>query len=91
MITFYYTPDCEGCGSIEAALQKNSVEHQVVVVLNAEEKKKHFSTNVALPILKNEHLVFSGMEEICEHLGAVLEIESPVCAPCSCVMHEKTV
>lgn len=68
MITFYYTPECFECFEIEKFLEKKRLLHESIVVSNAEEKKKHFSNNLALPILKDEHVVFSGIEAILEYL-----------------------
>ena len=93
MITLYYTPDCSGCLAIKEALQNSAVDHEVICVPNEEEKKQHFSTNVALPILKNEHVVYSGFEAICEHLkellGGDVAVFELVSAECSCRISAK--
>lgn len=68
MITYYRTAEHDGRDDIEKILHAIPVEFESVRIQDAKEKHKHFSSNIALPILKVDHMVYEGPAAIYEFL-----------------------
>jgi glutaredoxin len=76
MVTLYCTPNCPSCAKIEDILKEISLAHDIVLIQDETEKMKHFSTNIALPILKDEHIAYAGQDAIITHLGELTHLEA---------------
>lgn len=68
MITYYRRAEHDECDDIEKILHAIPLEFESVRIQDAKEKHKHFSSNIALPILKVDHMVYEGSAAICEFL-----------------------
>ncbi len=68
MMTFFRTPDCEGCGAIQEALKQSCIAHETVAVASVDDLPPELAGQGGPPILIDEHEVISGAENIIAHL-----------------------
>ena len=68
MMTYFRTPDCEGCGAIQEALEQLCIAHETVVVGSADDLPAEMAGQGGPPILVDEHEVICGSRNIIDHL-----------------------
>ena len=68
MMTFFRTEDCEGCGTIQEALEQLCIAHETVVVGSEAELPAEAAGQGGPPILVDEQEVIRGSREIINHL-----------------------
>mgnify|MGYP006286931355 CR=1 FL=1 len=76
MMTFYRTPECSRSSLVQEVLNRTGIKYSVVVIGTEKDKREHFSTNISLPLLKDEHEVYCGIEAIVDHLKQFEEFKA---------------
>ncbi len=67
MLTFYRTPNCNGCAAIQEVLENLAIPHETVVLQSPEDLPANLAAS-APPVLVDEHKVFQGQKNILAHL-----------------------
>jgi hypothetical protein len=70
MITFYYKDDCKACDAVEEIMDKLVLAHESKVVHDKNELPQEARTE-DLPVMDDDGQVFSGLENIVDHLADV--------------------